>query len=150
MSHLPAFEIIHGGAHDPGRRLDLPSTLASTTRFRTWTTILVATQLVDDLRENGPFAIFAPTDEAFDALPPGSLEDLLHVTSLERLIDLGERHIVRGRSRSGVHMKTLFGSTLWLDAAGRIRPHGVRVKDRRIASNGIIYAVDQVLGTLLR
>jgi hypothetical protein len=72
---------------------DIPATLARSTRFRTFTTILVATQLIDDLREPRPWIVLAPTDDAFAALPPGLLDALFAPGGVEQLIDLAELHV---------------------------------------------------------
>jgi uncharacterized surface protein with fasciclin (FAS1) repeats len=77
------------GAHDAKPR-DIVGTLTQTWRFRTFVTILVATELVDDLRAPGPFDVFAPSEKAFDALSPPSLARLFCPHNIEALIDFAE------------------------------------------------------------
>lgn len=113
---------------------DVVSTLAASIRFRTWTTILVRTLFVDDLRDRGPWLVLAPTDEAFALLPPGMLAALFKPLAIEDLIDLAEAHIVRsaipvGRSLSGSHP---------------FPGYGARVLARKRCSNGAISVVDRV------
>ena len=113
---------------------DVVSTLAASLRFRTWTTILVRTLFVDDLRDRGPWLVLAPTDEAFALLPPGMLQALFKPLAIEDLIDLAESHIVLsavpvGRSPSRSHP---------------FPDHGGRVLARKRCSNGTISVVDRV------
>ena len=112
---------------------DIVATLAASTRFRTWTTILVRTLFVDDLRDNGPWRVLAPTDHAFDQLPAGMLESLFQSSS-DELVDLAEYHIV---PCSGPADRT-FPRRLF---AGGMR---ARVVSRQSCSNGHISIVDRV------
>jgi uncharacterized surface protein with fasciclin (FAS1) repeats len=123
---------------------DVLSLLTSTTRFRTFVTVLVATQLIDDLRGTGPYVVLAPTDEAFDALPSGTLSRLMLRANVESLVDLAENHIAtHGLSQSG-SVRTLLGTSLRV-TANTVSPFGVRIVDRWRESNGVVVAIDHVL-----
>lgn len=113
---------------------DVVNTLAASIRFRTWTTILVRTLFVDDLRGRGPWLVLAPTDEAFALLPPGVLEDLFRPSAIEDLIDLAELHIVRSTCPVARSLSRSFAFV----------GDGTRVLARKRCSNGAISVVDRV------
>ena len=113
---------------------DVVNTLAASIRFRTWTTVLVRTLFVDDLRGRGPWLVLAPTDEAFALLPDGLLEQLFRPSAIEDLIDLAELHIVRS---TGPVARSLSRSFAFLG-------DGTRVLARKRCSNGAISVVDRV------
>ena len=115
---------------------DIVTILSASTRFRTWTTVLVRTLFVDDLRKRGPWSILAPTDEAFELLPSGVLERLFRPSAIEALIDLAEHHILRSTEPpDGQLLSHKF-------AANGVR--GGRVLARRTCSNGHLCVVDRV------
>ncbi|MEL6608231.1 MAG: fasciclin domain-containing protein [Pseudomonadota bacterium] len=66
----------------------------ATSSFQTLVTAAQAAGLVDDLMGEGPFTVFAPTDDAFAALPEGAVEDLLMPENRDMLVDLLQAHIV--------------------------------------------------------
>lgn len=122
---------------------DIVSTLAASLCFRTWTTILVRTLFIDDLRERGPWLVLAPPDEAFARLPAGTLESLFRPSAIDDLVDLAERHIVRSPSARD---SSLLSRKLAFVGAGR-----ATVLARRACSNGLIVSVDRVaVGPRLR
>lgn len=103
------------------------------------------------LNEEGPFTIFAPTDEAFKALPEGKLRELMRPENRTRLVNLLSYHVVSGKMIAegipGGSITTAEGSKLRVrrDADG-IWLNGARVvKPDIVASNGIIHGIDQVL-----
>lgn len=75
---------------------DIVATLVSTPRFRTFVTVLVATELIDDLRGPGRFEVLAPPDEAFARLPHAALAHLFARENVETLVDYAES-LVRPR-----------------------------------------------------
>lgn len=121
-----------------------------------FTTLVAAVQaagLVDTLSGPGPFTVFAPTDEAFAALPPGTVESLLEPENRERLTAVLTYHVVAGKVTSADVVgldtaETVQGASLRISttAAG-----GVRINDANVvgadvmASNGVIHIVDQVI-----
>jgi uncharacterized surface protein with fasciclin (FAS1) repeats len=124
---------------------DLVGTLASSTRFRTWITILVATQLIDDLREAGPWLVLAPSDVAFARLEERELDGLLAGAEIETLIDLAEHHVARSPTRRiGGPYTSLLGEVFTIGADGRI-DGGARIVARYACANGSIAVVDRVV-----
>jgi uncharacterized surface protein with fasciclin (FAS1) repeats len=118
-----------------------------------FTTLLAAAEaagLVDTLRSEGPFTVFAPTDEAFASLPEGTVESLLADPEALRAVLL--YHVVAGR----VTAEQVVGLTQAESVEGsaiRISVHGdqVHIDDARVitadvsASNGVIHVIDAVL-----
>lgn len=118
--------------------------------FSTLVTAVEAAGLAETLANDGPFTVFAPTDEAFDALPAGTLDALLQDTDALREILL--YHVVAGevRAQQVVTLSsapTLQGSDVEIDATNA----GVKVNDANVtqtdivASNGVIHVIDSVL-----
>ncbi len=117
--------------------------------FTTLLTALEAADLTATLEGSGPFTVFAPTDDAFAALPEGALTDLLADT--ETLAQVLLYHVVDGEVASGDvstgPADSAAGLTLWLTAEGS----GVMVNMANVetpdvpASNGVIHVIDAVL-----
>jgi uncharacterized surface protein with fasciclin (FAS1) repeats len=133
---------------------DIVDTAASAGQFATLTRALQAGGLVDTLKGPGPFTLFAPTDEAFDRLPPGTLDDLLRPENRQRLFHVLSYHIVPGRSMAadltklnGRSVNTLQGMT----APVRVDGQAVMIGTAHVAqtdieaTNGVIHAIDFVL-----
>jgi uncharacterized surface protein with fasciclin (FAS1) repeats len=111
-----------------------------------------AAGLADVLGGEGPFTVFAPTDEAFAKLPEGTVEDLLKPENKSKLIDLLKYHVVAGRVYSPDAVKagsaqTLQGGSVAIKVDGKV----AKVNNARLvmtdldASNGVIHVVDTVL-----
>ena len=111
-----------------------------------------AAGLADALKGTGPFTVFAPTDQAFAALPAGTLEELLKPENKARLADLLKYHVAPGRILSSEvvrlrSVRSLNGRDLPIRAQGGV----VLIDDVRIAqtdllcSNGVIHVLDGVL-----
>jgi uncharacterized surface protein with fasciclin (FAS1) repeats len=120
--------------------------------FKTLLTAVRAAGLEEALRGAGPFTVFAPTDEAFAALPAGTLESLL--ANPEQLKTVLTYHVVAGRVTSAEVVSagmarpvTLQGNRLHV----RVVDGKVRVDDATVvaadvaASNGVIHVIDQVV-----
>lgn len=125
--------------------------IASTTEgFGTLVTAVSAAGLVETLQGDGPFTVFAPTDEAFGALPDGLLESLLEPENVELLTRILTYHVVAGDVRSGDiepgAVETVEGNTIELGT-----DDGVTVNDATVvqadvvASNGVIHVIDAVI-----
>ena len=132
-----ALRLVSSNGVDVARAtLDVIATLASTTRFRTFVTLLVATELLDDLRDPGPWVVFAPDEAAFGALPDGLLETWFGPDHVERLVDVAENHIARlGRSPRGGARTSLLGEP--------IDPSATR-GEVIACTNGIVVVFDRV------
>jgi uncharacterized surface protein with fasciclin (FAS1) repeats len=113
---------------------------------------VVAADLEDALASPGPFTLFAPSDAAFAALPPGTLDALLQPQNRQQLVDVLLYHVVAGRVDSAAaaalsSTPTLGGPALLIDAPGA----GLWINDARVigadntASNGIVHVIDRVV-----
>ena len=124
---------------------DVVAALTRTPRFRTMVTILVMSEILDDLRAPGPWLLLAPPDEAFEDLPPDMLRSLFAGSRVEWLIDLAEHHVARtlppGTSCS---FRSLLGEPLVVDPVGRLAS-GERIVTWQPFDEGIIGVVDRVL-----
>ena len=120
--------------------------------FETLVTAVKAAGLVEVLSSEGPFTVFAPTDEAFAALPEGTLEALLD--DPEALRSVLTYHVVPGKvmakdvlAAERAQPETVQGAALDV----RVADGGVRVNDARVvqtdieASNGVIHVIDSVV-----
>jgi transforming growth factor-beta-induced protein len=120
--------------------------------FNTLVAAVKAAGLVDTLKGPGPFTVFAPTDEAFAKLPPGTLETLLKPENKERLQRILANHVVAGQvmAKDVVKLhsaKTLGGGSLPIHAAdGGVMVGNAHVTKTDIAAtNGVIHVIDTVL-----
>src|SRR5579863_4520181 len=75
---------------------DIVDTAVAAGDFKTLAAALQAAGLVDTLKGPGPFTVFAPTDEAFAKLPPGTVQDLLKPENKEKLVAILTYHVVPG------------------------------------------------------
>ena len=135
---------------------DIVTTAAGNGSFRTLVNLVVAAGLDDDLRGEGPFTVFAPTDEAFAKLPKGTVETLLKPENRQQLASILSYHVVAQsikvplRSRNSHRLtsaKTLQGSKLAFTRAGKqVSVNGAKIVARDVrASNGYIQVIDSVL-----
>lgn len=119
--------------------------------FSTLEQAIQAAELEDVLNAEGPYTVFAPTDEAFAALPPETLDQLLQPENQDALRQILTYHVVPGSITSPSitpgEIGTVEGSSLVVDsAAGEVLVDGARVTQPDIiASNGVVHAIDQVL-----
>jgi uncharacterized surface protein with fasciclin (FAS1) repeats len=113
---------------------------------------LVAADLVSTLEGTGPFTVFAPTNEAFAALPAGELDRLLQPANKEELATILKNHVVSGEVMSsdlsdGQKVETLAGETVTVSINGDT----VKIGDATVsqadvaASNGVVHIVDTVI-----
>ena len=80
---------------------DIVDTAVAAGSFKTLAAALQAAGLVDTLKSKGPFTVFAPTDEAFAKLPPGTVQDLLKPENKEKLVAILTYHVVPRRRNGG-------------------------------------------------
>ena len=131
---------------------DIVDIAASNGPFTTLVAAVTAAGLVDTLKGDGPFTVFAPTDAAFAALPAGTVESLLLPENKDTLVSILTYHVVPGAVTSDalagqrLSVATVNGADVHID--GR---NGVKVEDSNvttadiIASNGVIHVIDAVL-----
>jgi len=134
--------------------VDIPSTVIAAGSFEKLVASLVVAELVGTLSDpNGPFTVFAPTDDAFAVLPGGVLECLLKPQSREALTSLLNLHVAEGRALAsdlsdGMMISTLNGEELRVDitAGDTVFINGKEVVSADVpASNGIVHVIDSIL-----
>jgi len=129
---------------------DIVAVASSTEGFSTLVTALEAAGLVETLQGEGPFTVFAPTDDAFAALPEGLLEKLLLPENVAVLTSILTYHVVPGLVMSADVMAgdvaTVEGSTIAIATDGGVTVNGANVTTVDVtASNGVIHVIDQVI-----
>jgi uncharacterized surface protein with fasciclin (FAS1) repeats len=120
--------------------------------FHTLVAAVKAAGLVDTLKGPGPFTVFAPTDEAFAKLPPGTLEDLLKPENKARLQSILTYHVVAGNvlGKEVVKLdsaKTVEGQSITITATngGVMVDNAHVIKTDIVTSNGVIHVIDTVM-----
>ncbi len=131
---------------------DIVDTAAGAGSFSTLLAAAEAADLVGALKGEGPLTVFAPTDEAFAALPEGTVETLLQPENKDQLAAVLKLHVISG---AAVMSGALAGQTQTVDTLGGEvtvdGTDGVRVNDSNViqadieASNGVIHVIDKVL-----
>lgn len=111
-----------------------------------------AGDLVDVLKGEGPFTVFAPTNEAFAKLPAGTLADLLKPENKAKLVEILTYHVVPGKVMSsdlkdGMKAKTAQGSEVTISlTGGKAMVNNATVTTADIeASNGVVHVIDTVI-----
>jgi uncharacterized surface protein with fasciclin (FAS1) repeats len=131
---------------------DIVATAIGAGNFTTLTTALEAAGLVETLKGEGPFTVFAPTDEAFSKLPPGTVQDLLKPENLTQLRAILTYHVVAGAVKAeqvvGLsEATTVNGQAVQISVDGAtVMLNGATVLATDImASNGVIHVIDTVI-----
>ncbi len=128
---------------------DIVDTAVAAGQFNTLAKALTEAGLVETLKGKGPFTVFAPTDEAFAKLPPGTLEALL--ADKAKLTAVLTYHVVPGKVMASdviklTEAKTVQGQTVKIDTMGGVRVDDANVvKTDILASNGVIHVIDRVI-----
>ena len=142
---------IPGAAPAAAQSKDIVDTAVAAGSFQTLAKALQAADLVSTLKGKGPFTVFAPTDEAFARLPPGTVESLLKPENKEKLRRILTYHVVSGKVMAADAMKlrsakAVSGDTLTIAAVGGVTIDNARVVRADVgASNGVIHVIDAVL-----
>ncbi|GBD41967.1 Immunogenic protein MPB70 [bacterium HR39] len=131
---------------------DIVDTAVAAGSFNTLVTAVQAAGLVETLKGEGPFTVFAPTDEAFGKLPAGTVENLLKPENKEQLQRIMLHHVVSGKVMSAdiagkqLEVETAGGTKLAIDATDGVKVGGATVVRADVeASNGVIHVVDSVI-----
>lgn len=121
-------------------------------RFSTLSAAVQAAELTETLKSEGPFTVFAPTDDAFAKLPAGTLDELLKPENKQQLIDILLYHVVPGKISASDVVKVSNATTaLGQDITVKVDMGNVYINDAKviltdiIASNGIIHVIDTVI-----
>jgi uncharacterized surface protein with fasciclin (FAS1) repeats len=139
--------VLPAQAGEPKPSLDIIDTAVAAGRFSTLVAAVKAAGLVETLRSPGPFTVFAPTDEAFAVLPPGTVADLLKPENKTALIRVLTFHVVAGRVLSTDLLPTPSAGTV----AGPALNFGLKVGGANVVAadilcgNGVIHVIDRVL-----
>jgi transforming growth factor-beta-induced protein len=131
---------------------DIVDTAVADGRFTTLVAAVQAAELVDTLKSEGEFTVFAPTDEAFAALPAGTLDELLKLENKQSLTDILLYHVVPGKvMATDVTALTSATTLLGQDVAIKADMGDVYINDAKIiltdieTSNGVIHVIDAVI-----
>jgi uncharacterized surface protein with fasciclin (FAS1) repeats len=123
----------------------------SSDSFSTLSSAIKAAGLTETLGGDGPFTVFAPTNEAFAALPPGVLDSLLKPENKEVLVKVLSYHVVPQKLMAADLKSGSLSTVEGGDAKVTVASEGVTVNDAKVvepdveAKNGVIHAVDKVL-----
>ena len=136
----------------PAKAQDIVDTAVAAGNFSTLVAAVQAAGLVDVLKGEGPFTVFAPTDEAFAALPEGTVENLLKPENKDQLVAVLTYHVVPGKIMStdiagqSTEVESVQGSALSVDAIDGVRVDNANVVAADIETdNGVIHVIDQVV-----
>ena len=153
------------GGKDMSSRMNIVQNALNSPKHTTLVAAVKAAGLVDVLMGNGPFTVFAPTNDAFSDLPAGAVDNLLKPENMSMLKKVLTYHVVAGNYSSKdlmnlIHkghgtasLKTVSGGTLWFMMNG---PTNIVIKDEMggiadistydiMQSNGVIHVIDAVL-----
>ena len=138
-------------AYADGHSKDIVDTAVGAGSFETLVAAVQAAELVDTLKGEGPFTVFAPTDDAFAALPEGTVETLLKPENKDQLVAILTYHVVPGKVMSGDLSDDMTAATV---QGGEVKidlDNGVMVNDANVVqadietSNGVIHVIDTVI-----
>ena len=138
----------HGGKHGK----DIVDVAAANGSFNTLVAAVQAAGLEDTLRGEGPFTVFAPTDEAFAKLPAGTVESLLLPENRDKLTAILTYHVVAGKVKAADVVKLTSATTVnGQDVKVNVDGDTVMVNNATVvmgdvkASNGDIHVINEVL-----
>ncbi len=144
--------IANAGHHGEMKAKDIVDTAVSAGQFNTLAAALDAAGLIDTLKGEGPFTVFAPTDEAFAKLPEGTVETLLKPENRDQLTAILMYHVVAGKVLAADVVKLTSATTVnGADVVITVENGGVRIDNANVikanidASNGVIHVLDTVI-----
>ncbi len=134
------------------RKPDIIDIAAANDDFSTLVAAVSAAGLVETLKGDGPFTVFAPTNAAFDKLPAGTVKNLLKPANKDQLVAVLTYHVVPGAVTSDqlagqrMNVTTVQGAEVHIDGRGGVKVNKANVTTADIlASNGAIHVIDSVL-----
>ncbi len=132
--------------------MDIVDTAVADGRFQTLVAAVTAAGLVDTLKGEGPFTVFAPTDDAFAKLPEGTVESLLLPENKQALTDILLYHVISGKVMAADVVNLESATTvLGKDVAIKVDMGNVYINDAQViitdieTSNGVIHVIDSVI-----
>lgn len=151
MLFVAAMMVLPMSAAQAGAK-DIVDVAASAGKFNTLVSAIKAAGLVDTLKGDGPFTVFAPTDEAFAKLPAETLENLLKPENKDQLVKILTYHVVPSKIMSKdilgkkADVASVEGSKISVDATDGVTVDGAKVVTADVAaSNGVIHIIDTVI-----
>jgi transforming growth factor-beta-induced protein len=136
----------------PADMSDIVDTAVADGRFTTLAAALTAAELIDTLKGEGPFTVFAPTDDAFTKLPAGTIDELLKPENKQALTDILLYHVFSGKVMAAdVVSLTSATTVLGKDVTVKVDGGNVFINDAQViitdieTSNGVIHVIDSVL-----
>ena len=144
----------NAGHHEKGEMatVDIVDTAVGAGQFNTLAAALTAAGLVETLKGDGPFTVFAPTDAAFAKLPEGTVENLLKPENRDQLISILTYHVVAGEVYAADVVKLTSATTVnGSQVSIKVADGGVSIDSANVvktdikASNGVIHVIDSVI-----
>ncbi len=149
---LAAATALVAGTSVQAQQKDIVDTAVAAGSFKTLAAALQAAGLVDTLKGNGPFTVFAPTDEAFAKLPAGTVEELLKPENKAKLTAILTYHVVPGKVMASQvvslkEAKTVNGKSVKIAVDnGTVMIDNAKVVKTDIGTtNGVIHVIDTVI-----
>lgn len=139
------------GANAYSQNKNIVELAAQTESLSTLVTAVKAAGLVETLSGNGPFTVFAPTNDAFAALPAGTLESLLKPENKAQLVAVLTYHVVAGKVMStdlkdGMEANTVQSEKIKVDLSYGVKINNAKVSTADVnASNGVVHIIDKVI-----
>lgn len=130
---------------------DIVALAMETESLSTLVAAVKAGGLVETLQGDGPFTVFAPTNEAFAALPEGTLDNLLKPENKDKLAAILTYHVIAEKVLStdlsdGMKAKTVNGAEVTITTADGAKVNGANVVSADVsASNGVVHVIDAVI-----
>lgn len=131
---------------------DIVDTAVAAGTFETLVAAVTAADLGATLKSEGPFTVFAPTDEAFAKLPAGTVADLVKPGNKDKLTAILTYHVISGKVMAAdvagqkVEPATVNGAALQVDGSDGVTVNGAKVITADIeCTNGVIHVIDAVL-----
>lgn len=139
-------------ANDHGMKQDIVDVAVANGSFTTLVAALKAAGLVETLKSDGPFTVFAPTDEAFAKLPAGTVEMLLMPENKDKLVSILTYHVIGNKVTAAEVIELDSADTVQGQAVTvNVKGNAVMINNAKVimadvkASNGVIHVIDTVL-----
>ncbi|MEO0414287.1 MAG: fasciclin domain-containing protein [Verrucomicrobiota bacterium] len=148
---LFALAAISVQADHHGKKKDIVDIAAGNEDFSTLVAAVKAAGLVETLKGDGPFTVFAPTNAAFEKLPEGTVEDLLKPENKEKLVGILTYHVVGAKVMAADVKAGKVETVNGAKAKIAVGDDGVTIDKAKVvktdiaASNGVIHVIDSVI-----